>query len=1588
MTNRILPVQLLILLGLFFYALAGYGHGEKEVEFIPNKGQFHQNVLFKVSQGSNELFLERKRVLFHQMDYSHLDPHGGPVDMDQPRMVYRHNVFVEFENATTRSVRGVEEEDHHFYNYIIGKDKSRWAFEVYPSHTVIYDELYPGIDMVYYTHDEQIKYDLRVAPGAEPGNIKFRYRGQENIRVKGETLFIKTSLGQIVEQKPYAYQLVRGRHIEVPCSFELEDNLLTFKLGSYDPSTELVIDPTLIFSTYSGASGWNFGYTATFDSYGFLYSGSTIFGTTGTYDTTAGAFQGSFAGGVGTFGTGGTDIAITKWDTTGSSLVYSTYIGGSADEVPHSMVVNSRDELLLLGSTGSNNFPTQNNSYDTSFGGGPNTSFTGLGIAYPNGSDMIVTKFNSTGTGLLGSSYLGGTGNDGLNTSGGLRYNYADEIRGEIDVDQNDNIMIASSTNSTDFPMVGSPFQNTNNGFQEGVIVKMFGDVSGVSWSTYLGGSADDAVYSLAIRSNNDIVVTGGTVSSNFPNNINSTFPSYGGGRADGFVTHINSTGTSLIRSTFFGTNRYDQSYFVEVDKSNHVYIYGQTEQEWNILITNALYSSPGSGQFVTKLHNDLDSIHWSTRFGTSTPSNQLAQPNISPTAFLVDLCNAIYLSGWGGETNQGQGNNSTYTTGMDTTTDAYQGSTDGSDFYLMVLADDASQLKYGSFFGGGAHEHVDGGTSRFDRKGKIYQAVCAGCNGTGVTNIHDFPTTGGAYADSSGSAQCNLAVFKMDFNLPLVVADFQTPLYVCVNDTVFFQNNSLIQNQTNFVWNFGDGSPQSTVVNPTHIYSQPGDYFARLIVSDTGTCNLNDSIIKLIRVIDDTAFTIPPVHMCYGDSLQIGPIPTLSYNYLWSPATGLSDTTIANPIANPPDTTHYTLVMDNGVCIDTAYQTVFVDSSVAAIFNAPATFCLRDSFPIVNTSKDFLFTTYFWSFGNGDTSHSQNPNYTYTSPGSYTIALVVTDTFSCNQADTSFAQVVVVDDSVYSLAPRVFCPGDTFQIGITHVNFQPYHWIPSVNLSDSTIANPLAWPDSSMTYLLLRDNGACYDSIFAPLIEDSAIHARFSVPPEQCAPYTAQFINTSTFLAQTDFYWDFGGGDTSHILNPTRSYTSKGSYPIKLVVFDTAACNLADTLQLDLLIDEDSTYALDTVIVCNQQPTEIGVVPIGSYSYQWNTSLQLSDSTIANPTAVVDTFRQYLLYIDRGACVDTALQPVDLDSILADLDNDTILCSNDNGFPITFFTYGTGKEFHWSTDITFIDTLNANKTDSTVTLRPRNTFNTYHVRAWSEKGCMVEDTFLLTLGDLGLEVSQDEFICLDDTVVLSARTIIPNDTLTFLWGPGNDILGPLDSSHVAVNPLDDTEFYVRTINTIGCVSRDTILVEVSDLDSTQVDATTDRDTILVNEVAQLTADPPGFSYLWTPGHGLSDSTIFNPEADPDSTITYRLKISDPRDETCVVYDSVTVAVKELLCGLPEIFVPSGFTPNGDGLNEVAIVHGRYIREMYFAIYDRWGEKVFETEDQNIGWDGTFRNKPVSPDVFVYYLEGICLDDQDFFMKGNITLIR
>ena len=874
--------------------------------FIENKGQLPKEVVSKTLLPSGALFILEGKFIFSFYN-------GKKVkEMHNSNKTYTniesHTYSVTFLNHNKKINTKLEGESIFFENYFLG-DSSKWAKNVKSFKNLIQENIYDGVDLHLYIKDNKLKYDINIQPGIDPSVIKLKYEGLEKISIIDGNIHCQTSITEILEKKPYSYQIINNQTIPRKCSYKLIENQISFVFPEgYDENYELIIDPTLEFSTYSGSLADNFGYTATYDQLGNLYSGSTVFSI--GYPTSLGAYDTIYNNSV-----SGTDIAITKYDTTGTQRIYSTYLGGSKDELPHSLVVNTNNELFVFGTTGSSDFPTLSSSYQSIFNGGPNFAPSGIGVSFPDGTDLFVSRLSNNGSDLLSSTYIGGTGNDGLNTSSILKYNYADEVRGEIDIDKNNNIYIATSTYSKDFPTVNS-FQNTKNGGQEGCIIKMDNQLTSIIWSSYLGGNKDDAIYSLAFDEENNIYVTGGTNSEDFPVTQNAYQLIYQDSvNADAFVTKISALGNYIMHSTYYGTNEYDQSYFIEYSSKDLVYLLGQTESQSSSMINNASYYNTGSSQFIVAFSKNLSTINKSTVVGSGKGT-----PDISPTAFLVDVCDKIYIAGWG--SNTGGGTLSTLNLPISTSPPAYQDQTDGNDFYLLVLDDAMNNMLYATYFGGSlSAEHVDGGTSRFDKKGIIYQSVCAGCGGNSDFPIEPNP---GAVSTTNNSTNCNNGVFKFDFDYPMVLAEFTTQLVGC-NTTLNFQTTSTNSANT-FFWDFGDNFT-STLANPTHTFSSPGQYDVTLIVTNPNTCNISDTITKQVYILSNSTGYLDTLNKCYNYPHQIGilPINNSAISYNWLPTLALNNSNISNPFTNINNNITYKLLISDGTCTDTLIQYINV---------------------------------------------------------------------------------------------------------------------------------------------------------------------------------------------------------------------------------------------------------------------------------------------------------------------------------------------------------------------------------------------------------------------------------------------------------------------------------------------------------------------------------------------------------------------------------------------------------------------------------------------------------------------------------------
>ena len=970
------------------------------IKFIENKSQWPEQVHFKGEFQGNSVYLEPTAFTFDLVDsrdlmearHAHLSPNEPTPPVPE---IHRHAYRMQFIDANEQVQFATGNKSKEYYSYLLGNDPSKWGHQAYAYNDVTYQSLYQGIDIKVYTSGENMKYDFIVKPGAKVEDIQIQYDGLIEVIAADGNLYLVTSIDTIVEMQPYAYQKIGGRTIAIKCNFVVNGNQVHFEVeGNYNKNYELIIDPELVFASYTGSSADNWGYTATYDEDGNLFGGGIAFGT--GYPITVGAYMTSYQGGT-------VDISISKFTSDGTDLIYSTYLGGNSSELPHSLIATVTGELIIYGTTGSADFPITAGAYDNTFNGGAGVTVDGI-VNFSSGIDIYVAKLSADGTNLLASTYIGGTSNDGMNLATGLstQYNYGDFARGEVIIDDANNVYVASSTISSNFPTTPGAFQTTLGGDQEGIVFKFNPSLTTLAWSSFIGGNQEDGAYTMKINSLGQPVVCGGTASSDFPVTAGSWDNTYSGGVTDGWVAKIAADGSAILDATFAGTNNYDQVFFVETDEADNIYITGQTKGTWTV--TPGVYTEAGGKQFITKLESDLSAVIYSMVFGSGGSAI-----NISPSAFLVDDCENVYVSGWGGSVNQGYNFATGTTSGMTITPDAIQSTTDGDDFYFFIVSKNAIDLLFASYFGGpSSPEHVDGGTSRFDKSGAIYQAVCAGCWG-----LDDFPTTAGAWSETNGSFLCNLGVARIDLNVGGIYASAAAdPSFIgCAPFDVSFINTS--SDAIDYIWDFGDGSPVSNAFEPSHTYLDPGTYDVMLIVIDSNSCNLADTAYLEVQVLADSLsaeFEYTSVENC--DSL-IATFTTIGFllpttTFLWDFGDGTTSTLI-NPSHTYFDPGSYTvtlIVTDPFSCngVDTFSLTFNYLFEFNTGFISEALGCLPvdATFTASFTGSD----QYLWILGDGTIDSGEVVTHTYTVAGTYEVSLIM---LNCGIPDT-VTQIVVID--------------------------------------------------------------------------------------------------------------------------------------------------------------------------------------------------------------------------------------------------------------------------------------------------------------------------------------------------------------------------------------------------------------------------------------------------------------------------------------------------------------------------------------------------------------------------------------------------
>jgi hypothetical protein len=660
------------------------------MSFEKNAGQSRSGVDFIARGSGYSVLLASSEAVLVVKTHKPLDRIIEPNSKHDESVATIHMALVG--SAPARGVVG-EDELPGKANYFVGHDSAQWHRDVPTFAKVRYSRVYPGIDVVYYGNQGRLEYDFIVSPGADPSAIVLGFTGAAAETDKDGDLVLALKDAATSMRRPYIYQEIAGKRRAISGGYvRRADGRIGFALGPYDTTRPLVIDPVLLYSTLIGGIGSdNAANAIAIDQSGNAY----ITGQTTSLDfPTQHALQGTSGAPF--------DAYVAKIDPSGSTLIYSTYFGGGGDDVGFGIAVDASGQAYITGKTTSSNFPTTQGAYET---------------AYSGDTDAFVAKFNATGSALIYSTYLGGTGSD---------------VATGIAIDPSGTAYISGFNYAHGFPTTPGAYQQSSNGPYDAFITKLNPTGSALVFSTYIGGTGDDYATGIAIDSLSNVYVVGQTISKDFPMQ-NALQPIFGG-YYDAFVAKLNPAGSALIYSTYLGGKDWEAAFAIAVDGAGNAYVTGDTNSidfKTTPGAVQTIYGGNGDA-FVAKI-NPSGSLAYSTYLGGGGAERAFA--------IAVDQAGSAYVTGSNVNADFPQ-------------KDAMQANVNPDSFEAFVtkLAPDGGSLVYSTYLGGIGNDLGLG--IAVDRLGSVYVS--------GVSQSPDFPTSVGAFQETNASGVYDGFVVKI----------------------------------------------------------------------------------------------------------------------------------------------------------------------------------------------------------------------------------------------------------------------------------------------------------------------------------------------------------------------------------------------------------------------------------------------------------------------------------------------------------------------------------------------------------------------------------------------------------------------------------------------------------------------------------------------------------------------------------------------------------------------------------------------------------------------------------------------------------
>ncbi len=685
-------------------------YGSLPLSFEANHGQIDSRVKFMSRMGRCTLFLTSDEAVLTLVGRSLNRPSVEESKSDSyPLRGFTLRMKLRNPSLSTK-VEGLNELAGKS-SYFLGNDPARWRVNI-PTYTKVkYEEVYPGVDLVYYGNQRQLEYDFVVSPGANPRRIGFDIVGAKSVRRDGHgDLVMKVGDGEIRWPKPLVYQEKNGIQKSIASQYIVAHaNRVGFEVGKYDIDKPLYIDP-LVYSTYLGGSGSDEGQSVAVDGSGNAYVAGVT--TSTDFPLTPGAFQSTYIAGY-------YNVFVAKLNASGSALLYSTYIGGSSMLINGysgniGIAIDGMGNAYLTGGTASTDFPTTPNALQRSCG---NLSSCG---------NAFVTKVDPTGSSLIYSTYLGGSGNDGGSA---------------VAVDSAGDLYVTGIASSTDFPVTQGAFQRAyGGGASDAFLTEINPGGTALVYSTYLGGTANDVGAGVALDGDGNAYVAGTTSSTDFPVTPNAFQTLCNGGINEcqvAFVSKLNASGLGLAYSTYLGYTT-SQATGIAVNGAGNAYVTGVTNAIDFPTTSGAFQTSCGSpypkceNVFVTKMNLAGSGLVYSTYLGGRTKG----LPNSGFATIAVDNADTAYVTG------------ATYSTSFPTTPGAFQTHCHNScnvnpDAFVTRFNSSGSTLLYSTYLGGKSGKN-DAFAIAQDGTGNAYI--------TGFTSSTGFPVTPGAFQNACGN--------------------------------------------------------------------------------------------------------------------------------------------------------------------------------------------------------------------------------------------------------------------------------------------------------------------------------------------------------------------------------------------------------------------------------------------------------------------------------------------------------------------------------------------------------------------------------------------------------------------------------------------------------------------------------------------------------------------------------------------------------------------------------------------------------------------------------------------------------------------